>query len=111
MHFDEYGEKAHKTAFHETSEFMPGLVYACLGIGGEAGEALDKVKKLYRDQKGKWVEEARKAFLKELGDVLWYINEAAMLAGSSLQEVAELNLEKLSARTKAGTLSGSGDNR
>jgi NTP pyrophosphatase (non-canonical NTP hydrolase) len=49
--------------------------------------------------------------VKELGDILWYINAVAHLLGSNLEEVAKANNEKLASRKNRGVLSGSGDNR
>ena len=111
MTFSQYGQQAHEIAFYETGHVMPDVVYACLGMGGEVGEALEKVKKLYRDHGGQWTDERRAAFISELGDVLWYINEAAIQAGSSLPAVAQANLTKIQGRQARGTLAGQGDNR
>lgn len=82
------------------------LPYTVLGLCGEAGEAAEKVKKRERD--GNF---DREAFLKELGDVLWYVAAAAREVGSNLEEVAAINLAKLKARSQKGTLGGSGDSR
>jgi NTP pyrophosphatase (non-canonical NTP hydrolase) len=109
--FDRYSARAHEIAFYETGHVMPDVVYACLGMAGETGEALEKVKKLFRDHAGQWTPERRAAFVTELGDVLWYLNEAAIQAGSSLPEVARANLDKINGRLARGTLAGSGDNR
>ena len=49
--------------------------------------------------------------LKELGDVLWYLSVLAEDLGSSLEEVAKLNLEKFAKRKAVGALHGSGDER
>jgi len=40
----------------------------------------------------------------ELGDVLWYLNRCAIEIGSSLEEIAALNIEKLNERKEAGTI-------
>ena len=49
--------------------------------------------------------------LKELGDVLFYVAALSNFYGSSLQTVAEMNIEKLDSRQERGVLQGSGDNR
>lgn len=82
---------------------------ACLALGlaGESGEAVEHIKKLLRD--GSFNNE--RAFIKELGDVLAYITLLANEFGYDLEEVATLNIEKLTERKNRGTLQGSGDDR
>lgn len=165
MTYNEYITGALETATYPKGEL--GLLYLRLGLRGEAGEVLDKVKKLIRDdgwEPGQPVpEEKRQAILLELGDVLWYCacyahetnttitlnddremqrvnaegasltyllfdmfeecasqcftyvvwNVAAIAQhlGSSLNEVARMNLEKLASRKQRGALGGSGDYR
>lgn len=87
------------------------IVYPVLGITGEAGEIADKVKKVQRDKKGILSEEDRKALIKELGDVLWYITAMADELDISLEEVAYVNIQKIHSRRERGTLSGEGDDR
>lgn len=95
------------------------LVYPALGLAGEAGEFVDKVKKLVRDHaragvstpQGAITPELYEALVKELGDVLWYVATCAHDLGVDLDEVGRKNLEKLAARKAGGKLHGSGDNR
>jgi NTP pyrophosphatase (non-canonical NTP hydrolase) len=87
------------------------VVYAALGLTGEAGEFADKVKKILRDEKGDISKEARIELVKELGDTLWYVVKAAKDLGVNLSDVAMCNLEKLESRRERGVISGSGDNR
>lgn len=82
------------------------LAYCALGLTGEAGEYSEKVKKLIRDGK---LDKPLSA--KELGDVLWYLTRSANELGYSLQDIAEINIVKLSDRQTRGVLSGSGDER
>ena len=49
--------------------------------------------------------------VKELGDVLWYINALAIELGVTLESVAQANIEKLAGRAERGTILSSGDNR
>ena len=65
-----------------------------LGIVGEAGEVAEKLKKSLRDG-ATFDKEGVKL---ELGDVLYYIALTANVIGSNLQEIAELNMEKLNSR-------------
>lgn len=82
-----------------------------LGLVGEAGEIAEKFKKIYRDRKGEFTSDDKKEMTKELGDVLWYISVVCSYLDISLQDVADLNVEKLLSRQKRGVLRGSGDNR
>ena len=82
------------------------LMENALGLTGEAGEVSEKIKKLFRDKR---IDDD--AVLKELGDVLFYTVALSNIFGGSLIKIIELNMEKLNARVKNGTLQGSGDNR
>lgn len=87
------------------------LVYPGFGMAGESGETVDKLKKLLRDAGGRVAPEARMALLKELGDQLWYINDLTVRLGSTLREVAQLNIDKLTDRFNRNVVRGSGDER
>lgn len=82
------------------------LAYAALGLTGEAGEYSEKIKKLIRDGKLDV-----KAAALELGDVLWYLTRSAEELGFDLDEIAQMNVDKLTSRKERGVLGGSGDNR
>jgi NTP pyrophosphatase (non-canonical NTP hydrolase) len=102
--------------FTGTTDIYPGEAwYYALGLAGEAGEAADKVKKLYRDKgflTGALADSDREALLKELGDNLWYLTRIAVKTlGSSLEEVMALNVKKLTDRKARGVSHGEGDNR
>jgi NTP pyrophosphatase (non-canonical NTP hydrolase) len=75
-----------------------------LGLAGEAGEVADIVKKIIFHEM-ELTEEVRAKLLKECGDVMWYLAFTARALGSSLQEVIDMNHEKLSARYKSGKFS------
>lgn len=106
----QYAEAARNTRQGETLGDMQ-IIYPTLGLTGEAGEVADKVKKMIRDQGGHLDPVTTNAILLELGDVLWYISALADDLGSNLTEVANMNLGKLAARQKSGTIHGSGDYR
>lgn len=83
------------------------LVENTLGLVGEAGEVAEKIKKLIRDS----TKVNRDEIIKELGDVVFYATALANYFESSLEEVIELNVDKLDDRQARGVLGGSGDNR
>ena len=86
-------------------------VYPMMGLAGEAGELMNKVKKVFRDEGGDMSIETLEKFKGELGDVLWYLAVASHRLGLTLEEIAASNLAKLAGRKEKGTLRGSGDNR
>lgn len=107
MDLNEYQTAARSTAVYPRSK---AVVYPALGICGESGEFADKVKKHLRgDYKLDAIKKYELAL--ELGDVLWYIANAAGDLGYSLGEVAEMNIKKLTSRKDRGVLRGDGDNR
>lgn len=87
------------------------IIYPALGITGEAGECSDKVKKVIRDNHGEFTDEKKREIAKEIGDVLWYCATLANDIGYSLEEVGQMNVDKLASRKERDKLSGSGDNR
>jgi NTP pyrophosphatase (non-canonical NTP hydrolase) len=80
-----------------------------LGIAGEAGEVVEKIKKDIRD--GRHIPVDRQAILKELGDVVFYAVTIARYYGFTFSDILRANYEKLESRRARGTERGSGDNR
>jgi len=114
MTIEEYSTQAISTLLGEHAlgaDMTPTLLSQVFGLVGESGEVAEKFKKLIRDKKGELSEEDKAEILKELGDILWYVNSVSALLGSSLSEVAEKNLEKVLSRKARGVTQGSGDNR
>lgn len=113
MTINDYSQQALRTLLgeHTYGEVDAKLMAQVLGLGGESGEVLEKFKKILRDKQGRISGSDRTAIVKELGDVLWYVNAIAHLVGSDLEEVARLNNEKLASRQYRGQLQGSGDDR
>lgn len=110
MDFNEYQEKTNKTAkWPDILEY--DFIFPVLGLAGETGEVVEKVKKILRDDKGVVSEEKREELKKELGDVLWYLAQIAMKFDIPLNDVAERNIEKTHGRMERGVMGGSGDNR
>lgn len=94
MNLNEYQTLAERTATSHKHE----LLNYGLGIAGEAGEVADLIKKsMFHGHKISADEIA-----KELGDTLWYLAQIARLSGLTLEEVANVNLQKLQRRYPNG---------
>src|SRR5579872_5461820 len=107
-----YEDDARKTAnWNEAQQQMSPVVYCTLGLVGESGEFADKIKKTIRNGYHVSDVDVRKDLLLELGDTLWYLSNLAVELGSSLQEVAELNIVKLRDRQARNVIAASGDHR
>lgn len=75
------------------------IIYTALGVGGEAGEVVDIVKKAVR--RGlpiKLSDKERDNLFLELGDVLWYLDALATDLGFTLEDIAKGNIDKLEER-------------
>lgn len=108
MNFNEYQERAKKTAVYPEKH---RIVYPALGLNGEAGEVAEKVKKVIRDNDGEISATERLGIIKEIGDVLWYAAALAGDLGIKLDDIAVTNIKKLEGRAESGTIHGSGDDR
>ena len=97
MNFNEYQQLAMRTSGNKGGP-QSLLLNAALGLAGETGEFIDHVKKhLFHGHS------LDNSFLiKELGDVMWYIAQAATGLGISLEEIAETNIDKLKKRYPSG---------
>ena len=74
------------------------LINGLMGLNGEAGEAIDILKKhLFQGH-----DLDREHLAKELGDVAWYLAVSADALGYSLEKVMQMNLDKLCARYPDG---------
>lgn len=111
MTFDEYQRQAQVTAISDYDDALMNRTIWAMGIAGEAGEVIEKWKKVVAYKKGVLQPEDVSDFGKELGDVLWYIALFANELGLSLEDIAANNLEKLADRQKRSVLKGAGDNR
>ena len=100
---NEYQRKAVGFAVYPSTH---KILYPTLGLCGEAGEVAEKVKKQIRDGVFN-----RHDVAKELGDVLWYLANTANDLGYTLEDIAQLNIDKLTGRSDRNVIKGSGDNR
>ena len=77
------------------------LLTAAVGMSAEAGEFTEIVKKIIFQ--GKPVTQENLFHLKrELGDIMWYVSQACIGLDISIEEVIQMNFEKLSARYPEG---------
>ncbi|AFB15439.1 pyrophosphatase [Synechococcus phage S-RIM8] len=77
------------------------LLTAAVGMSAEAGEFTEIIKKIIFQ--GKPVNEENLFHLKrELGDIMWYVAQACIGLGVSLDEVIEMNVDKLKSRYPGG---------
>jgi len=110
MTFDEYQKQALTTAIHHPNSEMDKTIFA-LGIAGEAGEVIEKWKKIIAYREGKITDEDLAELGKELGDVVWYIAVFAHELGLSFDDIMQRNIDKLASRKDRNVIKGQGDNR
>lgn len=97
--FQQYANDADRTA-RPYPERRQHLMRAALGLCGEAGEFADLLKKAMFHGTGHELDVTKAT--KELGDVLWYVADAAAALGVSLEDVAKMNRDKLRKRYPDG---------
>ncbi len=110
MTFDEYQKQALTTAISNPDPLMDKTIWA-MGVAGEAGEVLEKWKKIVAYKDGKTTEDDVAELGKELGDVVWYVAVMAHHLGLSFDDIMLQNTQKLADRKKRGVQKGAGDNR
>ena len=110
MTFNEYQKEALKTAAVNPDPLMNKTIWA-MGVSGEAGEVLEKWKKIVAYDKGEVSPEKLSELSKEMGDVVWYIAVFAASLGLSFQSLMDQNVEKLKSRKERNVIMGRGDNR
>lgn len=74
------------------------LINGVMGLCGESGEAIDIVKK----HLAQGHELDKKKLAKELGDVAWYLAETATAIGYDLEDIFQMNIDKLKKRYPKG---------
>jgi len=80
------------------------MLTAAVGMSAEAGEFTEIVKKIVFQ--GKPVNQENLFHLKrELGDIMWYVSQACIGLDISLEEVIQMNFDKLNARYPEGAFS------
>lgn len=97
MTINEYQKLAMTTLNPELTK-KEVLINSVMGLCGESGEAIDIVKK--------WMAQGhefdREHFAKELGDIAWYLAEAATAIDMPLEDIFQANIDKLKQRYPEG---------
>ena len=78
------------------------LMTGAIGLNSESGEIMEIVKKLVFQGK-KWDEETVFHLKRECGDVIWYLMQVLIALETPLDEVVEMNVDKLKKRYPGGT--------
>lgn len=97
MEINEYQRLAMQTLNPELDK-KEVLINSVMGLCGESGEAIDIVKKWFAQGH----ELDKEHLKKELGDIAWYLAEAATALDTSLDEILGANIEKLKKRYPEG---------
>lgn len=122
MNLNEYQEKAMATCTPSSHNQL----YMLFGLCEEVGELQGKIAKAIR--KGMLTTNMQNCFMstdegfdktdalvedikKELGDVAWMLAGVCSVHDWSLEEICQMNLDKLADRQKRNVIVGEGDNR
>lgn len=122
MQLNDYQKAAMTTCMESSNNFS----YMFLNLVGEVGEFASKVAKQIRKGnvsvggktlpnqllstlEGDDFANLDAELMKEAGDILWQLSGVCTVMGWSLEEVAQMNLDKLAARKAVGTIDGNGD--
>lgn len=97
MEINEYQQLA-MTTLNPALSKKDVLINSVMGLCGESGEAIDIVKK--------WLAQGheldKEHLAKELGDIAWYLAEAATALDLPLENILQANIEKLKKRYPKG---------
>lgn len=94
----EYDMKFSSEQSNKESVDIGGIFNACLGLSGEVGEFNDMIKKWVFHEKELDMEHAKK----EAGDILWYVVMLCESFGWNMEEIMQMNVDKLKARYPEG---------
>lgn len=114
MELNEYQRKAMSTRL----DSCDNDTYMLFGLVAEVGELCEKIAKWRRKRFASLdqnvivmdtfviseVEQNRTELVKELGDILWFVAGLADRFDFTLEEVAQMNIDKLSQRKQDGTI-------
>ena len=121
---NDYQEKAMSTCMPSSEN----ISYMLLNLVGEVGEFASKIAKQIRKgnltigsdkypncllrgstMKREVHDTINEELKKDAGDILWQLSGLCKVMGWDLEDVAQMNLDKLAARKAAGTIDGDGD--
>lgn len=89
---DKYQQRCLKTWLPDTMPFKDHMLHCAIGLASEAGEFAALVnKQIYKPSK----KITRQMMLDELGDVFYNVVIAAHLLGVTIDELDQINAEKL----------------
>lgn len=97
MTINEYQKLAMRTCSIPYHDKHGRLHHAVFGLASEAGEVAGIMQKVFQGH-----EFDKEHMKKELGDCLWMIAEACEALDFSIEEVMQLNIDKLRARYPEG---------
>jgi len=103
MNFQEYQDRALQTRQTPAIETEDPVV-PLLGLAGEVGELASEYKKFLRDGEAHGL--YRQRIEEEMGDILWYLADAAAFFQLNLDDIAQKNLSKC--RERFGKANGEG---
>jgi NTP pyrophosphatase (non-canonical NTP hydrolase) len=104
MTLNEYQEQAYSFAKPSATS----VNYMLLGLQGEVGELSSLYAKWYRDED---TDLDIKNVKKEIGDILWFVSGMCSIYAFDLEEIAQMNIDKLASRKERNVIGGSGDDR
>jgi NTP pyrophosphatase (non-canonical NTP hydrolase) len=120
MELKEYQQRAMTTCTESSNNFS----YMMLNLVGEVGELASKAAKNIRKEQASIIHnqfgfntdlsesmEKEKEMKLEAGDCLWQLSGLCSVMGWDLEEVAQMNLDKLASRKERNVIVGDGDNR
>ena len=97
MKVNEY-QKLAMTTLNKSLSKKDVLINGVMGLCGESGEVIDIVKK----HLAQGHELDKEKLAKELGDIAWYLAEAATALDLNLEDIFQANIEKLKKRYPEG---------
>ena len=106
MEINEY-QKLAMTTLNPKLDDKEILINGVMGLCGESGEAIDIVKK----HLAQGHELDKEHLAKELGDIAWYLAETATAIGYDLEDILQMNIDKLKKRYPNGFTTNDSINR